>query len=310
MGWLYAALGLLVLLALLSLLAAWLLFVMALRRGARRNKVLKAPHNRVDYAGQMRADYEAAALWWEGIAHEDVHIQAADGLRLHALMVRQPGHDVAICVHGYTGQAGNMRYAGRRFYEKGYSILLPDCRGHGQSEGRYITMGWPDRLDLLGWINHILRLDPQARIVLYGISMGGAAVMMTTGEALPHAVRAIVEDCGYSRLWDEFSYQLRAIFGLPDFPLMPLADWICRLRLGFGMREASAVDQLKKARVPVLFIHGDQDSFVPSHMLEAVYAACSGPKDRLLVPGAGHAQAPHVDPQRYWGHVFDFIDRA
>lgn len=310
MLWLHIILAMLALAALLSVLAAWLLNTMALKRGAGRERVFKAPHNLVGYDGQMRQDYADAKLWWEGVPHEDAFIESFDGLRLHALTAFQPGHRYAICVHGYTGQGTNMRYAGRQFYERGYSLLLPDCRAHGDSQGRYITMGWLDRLDVLRWVAHILARDPEARIVLYGISMGAATVMMASGESLPKAVTAIIADCGFTSAYDEFRYQLKAMFKLPAFPIMPLAAVLCRLRAGFDMHEASAVKQLQKAEVPVLFIHGQTDTFVPAWMLDENYAACQSPKDRLLVPGAGHAQAPHADAGAYWGKVFGFIGRA
>ena len=65
----------------------------------------------------------------------------------------------------------------------------------------------------------MISADKNAEIVLYGVSMGGATVMMASGEDLPGNVKAIIEDCGYSSVWDEFSYQLQALFNLPEFPL-------------------------------------------------------------------------------------------
>ncbi|NLD83758.1 MAG: alpha/beta fold hydrolase [Clostridiales bacterium] len=310
MPWLRVLISAAALAALLGLLIAWLLVTMALKRGAERQRVFKAPHNAVGYEGQMRQDYEDAKAWWEDVPNQDVFIESHDGLRLHALEAKQPGHRYAVCVHGYTGQGTNMRYAGRQFYQRGYSLLLPDCRAHGESQGRYITMGWLDRLDLLRWIERIVLSDLDARIVLYGISMGAGAVMMTAGESLPKAVTAVVADCGFTSAYEEFRYQLKAIFGLPAFPIMPIAMALCRLRAGFDLREASAVNQLQKAKAPVLFIHGETDTFVPAWMLDKNYAACGSYKERLLVPGAGHAQAPHADSQKYWETVFGFIERA
>ena len=82
--------------------------------------------------------------------------------------------------------------------EMGFTVLMPGLRGHGESTGHYIGMGWHNRLDMLRWIDEIVRDDPEAEIVLFGISMGGATVMMTSGEALPPNVKVIVEDCGYT----------------------------------------------------------------------------------------------------------------
>ncbi len=211
-----------------------------------------------------------------------------------------------IC-HGYTSKGADMFGVARRYNEAGYSVLLPDLRGHGESEGHYIGMGWHDRLDVLGWIDFILAREPGARVVLHGISMGAATVMMAAGEALPENVVAGISDCGFTSVWAEFSYQLKAIFGLPPFPVMYLADLMTRLRAGYSFREASAVRQLKKARVPLLFIHGTQDRFVPFFMLDEVYAACASPKDKLAVQGAGHGGAAREAGEAYWEKVFGFI---
>ena len=88
--------------------------------------------------------------------------------------------------------------------EQGWNVLLPDMRTHGESEGKYIGMGWLDRLDVLKWIDLIRERDEQAQIILHGVSMGGATVMMTSGEALPENVRAVIDDCGYTSVWDIF----------------------------------------------------------------------------------------------------------
>lgn len=163
----------------------------------------------------------------------------------------------------------------RNFYEKGFHVLAPDLRGHGESDGEYIGMGWHDRLDILQWIEEVIELDPYAEIVLFGVSMGGATVMMTSGEDLPPNVKVIVEDCGYSSVSDVFVYQLDDLFGLPEFPVMNAANTITNIRAGFDLYEASAVEQVAKSVKPILFIHGDQDTFVPYEMLEEVYAAAA-----------------------------------
>jgi fermentation-respiration switch protein FrsA (DUF1100 family) len=218
-------------------------------------------------------------------------------------------HKWAILVHGYTGRAEQMSRWVRNFYERGYSVLAPDLRGHGKSEGNYIGMGWHDRLDMLLWINKILEKDPTAEIALFGISMGGATVMMTSGEELPSNVKVIVEDCGYTSVSDVFTYQLDDLFHLPEFPVMTAANTVTNLRAGYDLYKATAVGQIAKSKTPTLFIHGDKDTFVPYEMLDKVYEAAAVEKEKLVIKGAGHGQAATVDPELYWSTIWNFVEK-
>lgn len=129
------------------------------------------------------------------------------------------------------------------------------------------------------------------------------------GESLPTNVKCIIEDCGYTSVWDEFSLQLKDVFGLPSFPLLDVANLVCNVRAGYDFHEASSVEQLKRATVPMLFIHGDQDTFVPYSMLDQNYDACASKvKQKLTVHGAAHAKSAQVDPELYWNTVNGFLD--
>jgi uncharacterized protein len=219
-------------------------------------------------------------------------------------------HKWAIVVHGYTGNAKSMTRYVRNFHEKGYHVLAPDLRGHGESEGDYIGMGWHDRKDMLLWINQIIEKDPEAEIVLFGVSMGGATVMMTSGEEeLPSNVKVIVEDCGYASVSDVFVYQLDDLFGLPEFPVMNAANTVTNLRAGYDLYEANAVGQVAKSTTPMLFIHGDADTFVPFEMLDEVYEAAKVEKEKLIIPEANHGDAEKVDPETYWNTIWSFVDQ-
>ena len=254
---------------------------------------------------------EEASAWTERAWFDDnaqTHfITSGDGLQLAGHLVETEGNRYAIVVHGYTGNGRSMSGFGEQFYDRGFSVLMPDCRGHGESEGDYIGMGWPDRLDIIAWIDWIIERNPQAEILLYGISMGGATVMMTSGEDLPPQVKAVIEDCGYTSVWDEFRTQLREQFGLPAFPVLHIASVTARVRAGYWLQDADAVKQVAKSTLPMLFIHGEDDTFVPFWMLEPLYEAKPEPKEKLVVPGAVHGASASVAPELYWETIDTFL---
>lgn len=249
--------------------------------------------------------------WLADVKQEVVEITSEDGLTLQGDVFagKEGDHRWLLAVHGYTGQRSDMYNIASYYGLRGYHVLAPDMRSHGRSEGNYIGMGWLDRKDLLLWIDYIISRDPDAQIVLHGVSMGGAAVMMTSGEELPPQVKGIVEDCGYTSVWDIFSDELSYLFHLPDFPVLYAASLFSKLRAGYSFGEASALRQVAKSRVPILFIHGSEDSFVHTEMVYKLYDACSAPKDLLVVEGAGHGQSYAKDPQLYFDTVFDFLER-
>ena len=252
--------------------------------------------------------------WIARQTFEVLRIRSHDGLWLQGyyLAAPRPTNRVAIVAHGYRGNAlRDMGEWAQLYHDRlGYNVLLPDARAHGASEGRYIGFGWLERKDMLRWIGLMVdRHGADAAIVLHGLSMGAATVMMTAGEELPSQVRCVIEDCGYTSVIDELSHQLRQMYHLPPFPLMPLASRICRLRAGYTFEEASALDQLRRASTPVLFIHGGADSFVPTGMVYRLHEACAAPKALLVVPDAGHAMAIFDAPERYARTVEAFVAR-
>ena len=134
--------------------------------------------------------------------------------------------------------------------------------------------------------------------------------MMVSGEEQQPFVKCFVEDCGYTSVWDEFSHELKSSFGLPPFPLMYTTSWLCEKKYGWNFKEASSLKQVAKCQLPMLFIHGDQDTFVPYSMLDQNYDACASKvKQKLTIHGATHAKSAQVDPELYWNTVDDFLGK-
>jgi uncharacterized protein len=243
--------------------------------------------------------------------YSNVYIESFDKLKLHGYKIlnKNSNNKWVLTVHGYTSKGIYMSSYAKRFHDMGYNILIPDLRGHGESEGNYIGMGWYDRLDILKWIDLIIKEDENAKIVLHGVSMGAATVSMTSGEELPINIKAIIADCGYTSVWEQFSHQLKAMYSLPNFPVMTASSAVARLKAGYDFKEASALKQVAKSKTPILFIHGDDDDFVPYRMMDELYNATSSDKEKLTVKGAGHAKSSKVDPDLYWSTIENFINR-
>lgn len=268
----------------------------------------------------MKENYPQIVPWLDSLAQHkalrDTFIVNSLGIRLHAYYAEAPVSTsrTAVIVHGYTDNAIRMLMIGYLYhYNLGCNILLPDLQYHGRSGGRAIQMGWKDRWDVLRWINVSRSLfgkeADSSQIVVHGISMGAATTMAVSGETLPPNVKCFVEDCGYTSVWEEFGHELKNQFGLPEFPILYLASFLCRTKYGWEFKEASPLKQVAKCHLPMLFIHGDNDTYVPTRMVYRLYEAKPAPKELWIVPGAAHAQSYKDNPQEYTRIVSSFVDQ-
>ncbi|TGX82482.1 alpha/beta hydrolase [Palleniella muris] len=278
--------------------------------------------NRRDIDSAMQVMFKRAPFmkaWTDSVKANgllrDTFITRYDGRRLHAVYMRnENAHGrTAIIVHGYKDCHATFLYLGRMYHKYlNCNILLPDLHAHGLSDGESIQMGWKDREDILDWANvadKIFRDEKkQSAIVIHGVSMGAAATMCTAGERSPITIRCFIEDSGYTSVWDEFSKELREQFSLPEFPLMYSASVICKLKNGWSFGEASPLKLMRWSIDPILFIHGDKDTFVPTWMAHKLYETKTYSKQLWIAPGSEHARAYLDHPEEYTQKVKDFLD--
>lgn len=265
---------------------------------------------------RMRTDYPFLESWVDSLreisAVKDTFIMNSQGVPLHAYYIaaNYPTAHTAVVVHGYTDNAIRMFMIGYMYHhDLGYNVLLPDLQYHGRSGGKAIQMGWKDRLDVMEWTKIADQLfGGNTRMVVHGISMGAATTMMLSGEILPEYINCFVEDCGYTNVWDQFSKELKEQFGLPAFPLLYTASWLCDWKYGWNFREASALEQVRRCRLPMLFIHGEKDIYVPTEMVYELYEAKPDPKQLWVVPGAAHAASYKENPGIYTEKVKTFLN--
>lgn len=260
-----------------------------------------------DMRGWMDSVTRAGAL-------RDTFILMPGGRKAHALYMRSDSvHGrTAVILHGYKNTAQTFLYLGRMYNrDLGYNVLLPDLYAHGQSDGDDVQMGWLDRLDVMRWLDvahsAFSNGKDSVRIVLHGVSMGAATTMCVSGERLPDYVRCFVEDCGYTSTSAELGQQLEEQFHLPRFPLLPLASGICKMRFGWAFDDGTPLQQVARCRRPMLFIHGDSDTFVPAAFVYELYKAKPQPRQLWIAAGSKHAKSYVDHPAEYTRTVRMFL---
>ena len=246
------------------------------------------------------------------IPYEDVFITSFDGLRLHAKFyaASERKAPVQIMFHGYKSSAERDFCGGlREGIDGGFNVLLVDQRAHGESEGKYLTFGVNERFDCLSWASYAAeRFGNDVKIYLYGISMGAATVLMASALPLPKSVSGIVADCGYTSPKAIICSVLRD-HHVPAAPVYAVARLGARLFCGFDLHAASAPDALSRSHIPVLFIHGDDDRFVPCRMSrENFEASAAEHKKLLIVHNAGHGLSYMLDRPAYLSALHSFLE--
>ena len=240
---------------------------------------------------------------------EDWTLESFDGLKLYAkkFSPAEKNNRWAILVHGY-GRDGTFAYDyAEEYLKRGWNVLVPDLRAAGKSDGKFITMGALESRDVFEWMKKISDENPDAKIVLHGVSMGAATVLMTAALE-PKNLVAVVEDCGYTSAYEMFAAQLEKIFGLPEYPVMPCADIVCKMKTTVKISDAAPLAVVDKIKVPVLFIHGDEDKLVPFEMMGKLFDKTAAPKEKFVVEGAGHADSKRKNPAAYFDRVFKFLE--
>lgn len=241
-------------------------------------------------------------------ALRDTFVVMPTGERHHALFVWRGSPKTALVLHGWRGCSIDFLFLAR-MYERdfGYNVVVPDFHAHGQSDGDAIGMGWHDRKDMLHW----MQLFVTDTMVVHGVSMGGATTMMMSAEKMPEGVKNVrfIDDCGYTSVWDEFVGELKKQFGLSEFPMMYTGSLLCKALYGWSFEEASALKQVERSDYPMLFIHGDRDTFVPTEMVYRLYEAKSSKKELWITSNTVHALSYRNHRDEYISRVRAFLGK-
>ncbi len=255
-------------------------------------------------------DEEAVNRWLVQAKRTDAYLQSFDGLTLHAIVItnHSEGHRWVLLAHGFGQSAMDMAGYMLEADKRGYNILAIDQRGCGGSRGRYCGMGWLEHYDVISWCSWLCEHDSDCEIALIGVDIGANAVMNAAGDYLSPHVKCGVEDGGCSDLKEELLYLLKSEPDLPSGAFIVGIDFFVKHLLHFSIYEYSTRRQLLTARIPLLFIHGNQDAVVPASMAIACSDACSSRKELALYDQCGHNEA--VRQPDYFDKVFGFIETA
>ncbi|MBE6978515.1 MAG: alpha/beta hydrolase [Ruminococcaceae bacterium] len=255
--------------------------------------------------GEIYEPFREQMVAWmketRALDRKDVSIRSFDGLTLRGYFYEYaPGAPIELMMHGYRGAAERDLCGGvQRAFSMKRSVLLIDQRACGRSDGHIITFGINEHRDCLSWVDFLnKRFDSKLPIILTGISMGAATVMMAAGQKLPENVVGVIADCGYTSPKEIIQKVIRDM-RLPPKLAYPFVKLGARLFGHFDLEEFSSIEAMRNCKIPVFFVHGAADDFVPCEMSIACSKACAAENVLLKVPGAGHGLAYLVGPQAY-----------
>lgn len=256
-------------------------------------------------------DLKAMADELRTLPFEEVKIKSFDGLTLVGRYYRaKQGAPVHILCHGYNSSPVHDFSASVSMnMEDGHNVLLIYQRAHGRSEGRALTFGYKESLDVAAWVDFAIeREGADAEILLAGVSMGAATVIIASALDLPSNVKCVIADCPYSSAREEIMLTAKRM-GFPPKLVYPFVRLGGRLFARFDPELASPLDAAKKSKLPVLLIHGEDDSFVPKYMSDDIYAAHTGIMEYHTFPGADHGMSCLVDNDRYRRICKEFVGK-
>lgn len=309
---LWITLSILAFLILATLITSYVCFFRIFLKHKRRKKQIVSPvpegEEYQPFADQITSWAEEART----LPYRALEIRSFDGLRLVGRYYEYaPDAPIELLLHGYRGSLERDLCAGiERCFSLGHSALLVDHRASGDSEGRVISFGINESRDCLAWVDYIIKnINADAKIILAGISMGAATVMISAAAELPENVIGGLADCGYTSA-EEIIKKVMRDMHLPAKLLFPFTKLGARIFGGFDVDETSPIEAMQNARIPMLFIHGDTDDFVPYDMGRRNFEACRTRRSFVTVKGAGHALAYPVDKQKYISSMREFFNET
>ena len=239
---------------------------------------------------------------------KELEITSFDGLKLKGYLVERNPKEVVICVHGYKSDPESDFCDRSEIYEKrGTTVLFVHDRAHNNSEGRYLGFSELDRFDVAKWVDKLNEMYDEPRIYLHGVSMGGATVIHCADMKLKN-VCGIIDDCGFNSILGISKALIVDMYHIPYFPIGYIAWFWSKVLNKVDFNTSIGEECVKRTDLPILFIHGKEDHFVPARMSESMYKACTSPKELHLIDNCGHAAAYMCAKEEYTDAVNRMLD--
>ena len=299
--------------------SGWSFFQMAVcckgQKTQKKRKWFELTHTKINHPRhKFEKEYEEGKAWCISQKMQDCYIKSRDGLKLHAyyLPAENARRFVILC-HGYKGSGfGDFAYTARFLHENRCSLLFIDQRCCGKSEGEYITFGALEQYDVQRWAYYTAKQDKKKLpIYLYGESMGASSVLMASGHKLPKEVRGLVADCGFRSMRSQIKDMAANWFHIHWIGLLLFRlNLFCGLFAGFRMEDADTTQALQKNKRPVLFFHGEGDTYVNPKNSRYNYSVCRASKELVVVPEARHLCSAYAAPELYRKKLLEFFSKC
>lgn len=248
--------------------------------------------------------------WLGTVTREKLTLEADDKSILVArkIVADEENSKWVVILHGYNGSMEDIYDIAMHYVEKGYNVLMPDLRAHGESEGSFFGMGWLDRMDVINWIDVILKDNPSAEVVIHGIDIGADAALMLTGEPVKSSVKAIVAEGAYTNAWEVVKQEYKTRHEKwPVFPLLHMINPVMKVWAGYSLKEADAVKQVKNSNIPILLIRGENDTYATEEMTNQLDKAIASEHEVFTVLTGTHEDCRYAEPDNYYKKTFDFV---
>lgn len=305
----YIVLGFVVLFILVEIVKIFVFLKVATGRVKERRKAEKISQKDV-----LEAIYQTKSQknqeWILAQNPEEIEIEGYHETTLKGHFLRaQEEQRIIIAFHGWHGSwKSDFALCAKKFLEQGCSILLVEQRAHGKSGGKHIGFGILERYDCKAWAQYIAeRFGKEKPAYLYGVSMGASTVLMASGLRLPENIKGIIADCGFTTPYQMVVRFAHKILKRGEYPDVPMVNKLCHVMAGYDFKEYSTLEAMKVCKLPVLFIHGTKDYFVPYYMTLENFHQCRARKELFLVEGAGHCRSFYTAPEEYMQKIQQFF---